>query len=243
VRCSKGAIAAGRFLTAAIICLCGGELPARAGTSVQVRVGGSGFEYAFLYEDYYHVEPRVVESCSAWMSEPDVVVALHLARLSAVDLDLVVGWRRQGLSWHDITRRCNLDTRAYYVQLPEDPGPPYGRAWGYWRKHPHQALLLSDEEIRSFAALRAMSDYTGRPAGEILQRRREGWSPGKIATSAGKGKPVKASPPPAKGASGVERAGEDASPAERGDSRPGTSAGKGNGAPAGKSKAKGKEHK
>ncbi len=243
MRCSKGAVAAERFLAAAMICLCAGALPARAGTSVQVQVGGSGFEYGFLYEGYYDVEPRVVESCTAWMSEPDVVVALHLARLSAVELDLLIGWRRQGLSWYDITRRCNLDTRAYYVQLPEDPGPPYGRAWGYWRKHPGQALLLSDEEIRSLAALRAMSDYTGRPAGEILQLRRDGWSPAKIAASSPKGKPVKASPEAATGRSGVKKAGEDASPAERGEPRQGGPFGKGKGAAPGKPKSKGQERK
>lgn len=154
---------------------------ARGETSVGVRVGTSGFEFGFLYNDYYHADDHVVVGCSEWMSEPDMVVALHLARVADMDLEIILDWRRGGLTWYDITHRCHRDTNIYYVDLPSDPGPPYGRAWGHWRKHPRQDMRMSDDEIRSFTTLRALSEYSRQRPSEVLQMRRQGKSPSQIA--------------------------------------------------------------
>jgi hypothetical protein len=170
-----------RFLVALSIAACILACSASADTTVDVRVGTSGFEFGFLYSDYYGADERVVREHTEWLSESDFVVALHLARLSGRDLDLLVEWRRGGRSWSDITHRCELTADVYRVELTRDPGPPYGRAWGYWKKHPKKSIELSDEEIRAFVVLKAMSDFTRKPAAEIVRLQNEGWTPRKIA--------------------------------------------------------------
>jgi len=172
-----------RVLVASICIACACFSGVQADTSVQIRVGTPGFEFGFLYSDYYRVEPPVVEHWSRWLSEPDLVVALHLARRSGVTLEVIVDWRRGGLTWYDITRRCNLTTAVYYVELPGDCGPPYGRAVGHWRRHRHADLRLSDDEVRAFVQLQALSEHAGRAPGEVVRLRREGMSPREIAAS------------------------------------------------------------
>lgn len=158
-------------------------------SSVGIRVGTSGFEFGFLYGDHFHVAAADVHRHTQEMDEEDFLVALHLARVSGRKLDLIVGWRSAGASWEDIRHRCELEPRVFRVDLPHDrdPGPPYGRAWGHWKKRSKKALRLSDEEVRAHVVLRVLSDYTKKPAAEILRQRREGWSPSEIAAKPGKG--------------------------------------------------------
>lgn len=176
--------------------------PALADTSVSVRAGSSGFEFGFLYSDHYHTDEVVVQKATAHCDETDLVVALQLAKVSGIDLQVILGWRQKDVSWYDITRKCNQHADIYYVDLGSDPGPPYGRAVGHWKKNPRKDIVLSDEEIRAFAVLRAMSEYTGQSASHILAERKQGRKPVDIATSARKNKPGRvedaASPVPAK---------------------------------------------
>jgi len=38
-------------------------------------------------------------------------------------------------SWLDITIHFGLSPEIYYVPVTVDPGPPYGKAYGYFKKH------------------------------------------------------------------------------------------------------------
>jgi hypothetical protein len=160
-----------------------------ADTSVGIRVETSSFEFGFLYGDHFHVAAADVHRHTRRMDEEDFLVALHLARVSGRKLDVIVEWRRDGASWEEIRHRCELEPRVFRVDLPRDhdPGPPYGRAWGHWKKRSQRPLQLTDEEVRALVVLRVLSDYTQKPAAEVLRHRREGWSPRKIAAKPGKG--------------------------------------------------------
>jgi len=177
--------------------VCAWAVTLQAETTVQVRMGTSGFEFGFLYSDYYRVETPVVQRCTAVMSEADFLVALHLARASGAGIDVIVDLRRRGLSWYDITHRCLCTTQVYFVDLPDDPGPPYGRARGHWRKNRRDDFQMSDDEIRAFVQLAALSQHGGKSPAEVLRLRRSGRSPAEIAGSKGKGKPGEDTAPPA----------------------------------------------
>jgi hypothetical protein len=241
VRSSNGRLGSILYLAVGLVVLCFSPLRTRAETSVGVHVGSGNFEFGFLYDDYYHVEPRVVERCTESMSEPDVVVALQLARLSGVELNVILDWRRGGISWFDITHRCRLGTDIYYVELPPDPGPPYGRACGYWRKHPRQELRLSDDEVRGFVTLRALSDYSRVPVSEVIRMRKEGYTPARIAESRHQSRSLSAST-----RAGVQSRREDTAPSKSGgDGRGKSDSGKSASGEHGKSehgKSKGKGH-
>jgi len=161
--------------------ICIGQAMARADTAVQVRVENSEFEFGFLYGDFYRVDAPTVQRCTRAMSEPDFLVALHLARVSGTKLAIIVDWRRNGLSWFEITHRCKLDTGVFFVDLPADPGPPYGRAWGHWHKKQKGEMRMADEEIRALVELKALSEHSGKAPGDVLRLRRAGHRPVEIA--------------------------------------------------------------
>lgn len=154
-----------------------------ADTSVQVRVGGPSLELDFLFTDYYGLSHDRMRQCSSVLDEHDLLVALHLVRVTGVDFEIVARWRRDGQSWDDITRRCRRDCSIYYVALPAEarPGPPFGRAYGHWRKHPKGDLRLGDDEIQALVLLRSLSQHSGIAAEEVARRRSRGESPRAIA--------------------------------------------------------------
>jgi len=154
---------------------------AAAETSVQVGVGTSSFQFDFLYSDY-GVQPVQVQHAVACVGEPDLLVALQLAQVTGFDIDVIIDWRRGGLSWDAITRNCHRDALVYYVELPADvSGPPYGRAHGYWKKHGKRDLQLSDAEIRELVLVQALAKHCKTTPAQVVRSRVAGRSPRAIA--------------------------------------------------------------
>jgi hypothetical protein len=162
--------------------------PVAAATSVGVSIGSSSFELDFMYRDYGATEPRVVERGVACVGEVDYVVALHIARAAGIDVQIVVDRRRSGMSWDAVTRSCRLGADIYYVELEPAvaAGPPYGRAYGYWRKHPGADQRLSDDEIRELVLVKGLSRHCGTTPSRIAERRKAGESPAAIGNGRGR---------------------------------------------------------
>ncbi|HZM15703.1 MAG TPA: hypothetical protein VFE28_06845 [Candidatus Krumholzibacteria bacterium] len=141
-------------------------------------------QLGFLFERHYGADLAAVEKRVAWISEYDLLVALHLERASARKLDEIVTWRREGGSWDAITRRVGLRCGIYYVELPaeEQLPAPYSRPYLAWREHPGADQRLTDEEVREFVLLRALRDTCRLSAAEIAHLRAAGKSPRAIGT-------------------------------------------------------------
>src|SRR5262245_16795718 len=166
---------------ALVVALAFGASPAMAGTAVQIAGGNSSLQFDFLYSNY-SPERSVVEREVRVVGEPDVLVGLHLCSVTGKDLEVVLDWRRSGMSWYDITRRCGRDASIYYIDVPtECSGPPYGRAHGYWKKHPRGDLHLDDGEIREFVLVRSLAKHCGMPTADVVRLRARGESPRGIA--------------------------------------------------------------
>ena len=171
------------LIVAAVVCA--GSSVAVAETTVRIGVATPALQFDFLYGDY-GVDRTRINSGASCIGEPDLVVALQLSRTTGFDLDVIVGWRRDGQSWDVITRRCRRDATIYYIEVPaEVSGPPYGRAHGYWKKHPKGDLHLTDAEIREFAMVQAVAGHCRLAPEEVVRRRAGGESPQRIASSRG----------------------------------------------------------
>ena len=107
----------------------------------------------------------------------DLPVVLMLSQQSGRPCDEIVSLRRSGLSWWTISTRLRVPPRVFFVETPVDPGPPYGHAYGYWRKHgrdPHARYAFSDDEVRDLVALRVAHGYYGMPVGDVQRMRAAG---------------------------------------------------------------------
>jgi len=154
--------------------------PVRDGAKPPQGAARSGtLQLEQLFVGYYGADPAELERRADWISEYDLAVALHLVRRSRTDIDRIVAWRREGNSWDDITRKCALGGGVYHVTLPGsvDLPEPYSRPYQRWRALPGTDQRLTDEEVRELVILRALSDYCGIAADQVVRLRMAGQSP------------------------------------------------------------------
>ena len=103
----------------------------------------------------------------------DLPTALFLADACGKGIDVIVGMRTSGLSWSAAFEKCGVRPDILFAGLDRDPGPPYGKAWGYWKKNPSRRQY-ADRDITGLAQLQIGSRLTGVPVLEVASTRGSG---------------------------------------------------------------------
>lgn len=133
--------------------------------------------------EYYDWDYDTVESLhSMGYSPDDVCLILFLAYRSQTEPRTIARWRRAGIPWRDITTvNLRLDPSTFFVSIPSNVqlGPPYGRAYGYYRKDP-KTVVLSDVERVDLVQLKVVSKAYKIPPVKVIRLRQQGRSFNKI---------------------------------------------------------------
>jgi hypothetical protein len=164
-------IAAMFLMTAAIV----------SAQSVSTGISISNGELQSFYlavGDYY----RVPESRVAYVKQhyrihdEELPVVFFLASRAHVDPQVIIDLRlRQRMSWLNITLHYGLTPEIYYVPVKR-AGPPYGNAYGHYKKHgkDYKKVVLADADVVNLVNLRFMSEYHGVAAEVIMDERGRG---------------------------------------------------------------------
>lgn len=128
--------------------------------------------FYFSIGDYYQVPEREVYVVERTIPREEVNIAYFLARRAHRDVRFITDLRLGGHSWWDISLRLGLDPRTIYVvETYNDYGPPYGKAYGYYKDKHHR---LSDREILELVNVRFLSEYHRISPDEVIERRQRG---------------------------------------------------------------------
>ncbi|MGH9255246.1 MAG: hypothetical protein ACRD3C_11840 [Vicinamibacterales bacterium] len=112
--------------------------------------------------NYYRVPAReVIVIRERHISDDDLPVVLFIAQRARVAPARVVDLRLRGLSWWDISLHFGLGPEVYYVPVVVAPGPPYGRAYGHYKKPRKRwrTIVLADPDVVNLVHLRFLSDH------------------------------------------------------------------------------------
>jgi hypothetical protein len=130
------------------------------------------------YINYYKVDQKTVDGLVAQkVPDDDISVALFLSNQAKVTPGVVIGYRTKGMNWADITIKLGVKPDVYFAVLPSNPGPPYGKAWGYWKKHkaqPTTVFTLGDDDLRNLVQLRLVSEHYKVKPEEVIKWRGSG---------------------------------------------------------------------
>jgi hypothetical protein len=105
--------------------------------------------------------------------ESDLPVALFLSRASGQPLNVIVNLRIGGLPWCDVFQRVHVQPDVVFVGIDRDPGPPYGKAYGYWKKRGH-AVRLSDGDIQGLVGVQVGHRLAGESPYDLACARGRG---------------------------------------------------------------------
>jgi hypothetical protein len=119
--------------------------------------------YFMAVGDHFDVPFQEVTIIGDWELAPDEVpVVLFLSKRAGVSPDALIGLRRSGRSWSEISGRFGLGPREFHMPLPEDgPLGPLARAAGAFRGRPAREwnrVQLTDDEIVAYVNVRFLSE-------------------------------------------------------------------------------------
>jgi hypothetical protein len=156
-------------------------IPSFAQTDVNAGVsfGPEGLKsFYFSISEYYHVpEKEVVVIEERRIPEEELPVVFFIAGRAGVQPGVIVDMRLGGSSWYDISIKYGIFPDVYYVPLDIDPGPPYGRAYGYYKKKPKRewkTIRLTDDDIINLVNLRFISEHYSYKPEKVISMRRDG---------------------------------------------------------------------
>ena len=169
-------------LIAALALLSGLATPAVAQVEAGVSVGPGGVRGFYVsVGSYFHVPEADVVAVRDHYRIPDeeLPVVFFLAARARVAPRVIVDLRIGGKGWFDIAVRYHLSPEIFFVPVAPGPvGPPYGNAYGYYRKYQerHQwgRAVLTDREVVDLVNLRFASEYHKVPAETVMGMRGQG---------------------------------------------------------------------
>jgi len=162
--------------------------------------------------DHYRVPSRqVVDIRTRYgLLDEELPLVFFLAARAHVGPQAVIDLRLRKTSWLDIGLHFGLSPEIFFMPVAmERIGPPYGNAYGYYRKYGRagdwRKVTLSDREVIDLVNLRFLSEYHGLTPDAIIGMRGRERSFINIHNEIGKGKNKGSqgeepkSPPQAKG--------------------------------------------
>jgi hypothetical protein len=161
----------------------GSLIPAAAGIDVDfgasVRIDDRSDLYFRISARYFDQDRATLARWSTSYRDPDdLAVAMFIHGHCGRSLDELYAWRHQrSMKWWDIGLRCGIPLDAWFVPARRSPGPPYGKAYGYRKKHQRnqaRPVVLTDVEVRDLVALRMAHEYYAVPLDVAARWRSDG---------------------------------------------------------------------
>ncbi len=208
------------FITAILLIFVTGGI-AMAQVNININFGGpSQNDYYYDMSKYYRMPPGHLKKLqSRGLAGNEIPVVYYVASQARVEPTIIADLRLGGMNWLDISLRYGIPPSAYYIPVQHRPGPPYGKAYGYYGKFPKDQwtwknMPLSNNDFINLVNLRFISDHNKVSPDEVIRLRSQGvdfinvnnqikkGKPDKGTVAPGEGKGQKGGPPPGKGNKG-----------------------------------------
>jgi len=153
----------------------------RADVNVGVSIGDGGLKGFYLeVGEFFKTSPADVKLVrNERIPDDEIAVVLYIAQRTGIRPEAIIQVRRLKKSWCEIAVHYGMSPAMFYVPLSIDPGPPYGKAYGHYKRHGKsewKKINLDDEDVINLVNLRFVSGYYKVSAEEIVRARCAGKS-------------------------------------------------------------------
>ncbi|MFC1524916.1 hypothetical protein ACFL5I_00850 [Planctomycetota bacterium] len=129
--------------------------------------------------EYYDWDYELVTHLHSLNYTPDeVCLILFLAYHGHSHPLTIVKWRQKHISWMDITMvHLKLKPSVFFVAIAPEVklGPPYGKAYGYYRKSPNK-IVLTKAQMVSLVHLKVASQALDISPIEVMKLKNRGYT-------------------------------------------------------------------
>jgi hypothetical protein len=133
--------------------------------------------HAAVCAHYGVPDEKVVVIRKRGISDDHLPVVFFVAERAKVQPDVIVELRLHGKSWMDICTHFGITAEVFCVTVAGTYGPPYGKAFGYYRnraRHEWVSLKLTDAEIVGLVNVKLLSARSGLSPDEVMKLRKDG---------------------------------------------------------------------
>lgn len=157
--------------------------PLPAQVNFSVSIGAPGF-YFSIGNFFGYPEREVVVVHERGVPDDELPVVFFICQHAHVAPEVVIRLRAvDHWPWTRICSYYRIPPSVFYVPVPEY-GPPYGRAYGYYKRFPHERdwgkIRLKDADIVNQVNLIFISKYYNYPPEQVIRLREGGSSFGNI---------------------------------------------------------------
>jgi len=151
-----------------------------AGAEFRLGVSANDEKNSFFLAigDHYHVsDHEVVVARKRHIPDDELPVVFFLARECRVQPSVILERRLRGESWLNIGLHFGCGPDVYYYPVEVKSRPPYGRAYGYYKRYPRnewRKIRLTDADVINLVNLRFLSEYGHFAPEEIIGMRTRG---------------------------------------------------------------------
>lgn len=173
-----------RIFLMSVICLASLMIAPLTSFGIEWNIGISGGSgglngFSLSVGEYYRAPEReIIVIRERGISEEELPVVFFIAQKARVSPKVIVDLRLRGMNWMDITLHHRLSPEIYYVPVRvAKQGPPYGNAYGYYKRHPKKEwkkIVLNDEDIVNQVNLKFISAYHGYAPERVIEYRSQG---------------------------------------------------------------------
>jgi len=159
----------------------GAAATSRADVNAGISIGSDGIKsfYVAVGEEYQVPEKEIVVARERKIPDEELPVLFYIANRADVQPKAVLDLRLSGLSWMEVSLHFGLHANVFYVDVPGDCGPPYGKAFGHFKhrtRRQWREIRLADPDIINLVNLRFMSEHYNWSAEEVIKMRGKGKS-------------------------------------------------------------------
>jgi hypothetical protein len=135
-----------------------------AQTSFSISLNDPESGFAFSVSNFYRVPEReVIVIKERGIPDEELPVVFFIAQRAKVKPASIIDLRLKGLSWMDISLKFGLTADVFYVPIKVvEVGPPFGKAYGYYKKYPKhkwKEIRLDDDDIVNLVNVRFISEH------------------------------------------------------------------------------------
>ncbi len=153
----------------------------RADVNAGVSIGDGGLKGFYLEVGEFFKAPAadVKYVRDERFSDDEIAVVLYISQRTGIRPDAIIQLRRLKKTWCEIAVHYGMSPAMFYVPITIDPGPPYGKAYGHFKRTGKSAwkkIVLDDDDVINLVNLRFVSGYYKVAADDVVKARCNGKS-------------------------------------------------------------------
>jgi len=130
-----------------------------------------------MFNDYYNLQGVSYDNAFRQFGQDNASTACFIASQSKVGLqDIYRVYSTSGNDWNRVLTHYNINPTTLFLPVSSTykVGPPYGNAYGYWKKHqnnPSSPIVLSSNDVVNLVNMKVINKQLGISAINIMKYR------------------------------------------------------------------------